>query len=160
MDPIIAKLNEQAIRKVSENTVGIPAGPATGGSEFQKTFDNTMAERLLDKMRESFDSESQSGIKALSADDVHVVVTDSEVAKDDITSGDRFFDSFKDMNRDLLSLDSALETLSAPGLKLNPRQLLAFQAGIANTTLMAEGFSRFTDTIARGIQTIVQTQVG
>lgn len=160
MDPIIAKLNEQAIRRVTESSAGMPVAPSVEPSDFQKTYDNTLAEKLLDKMRESFDTQGSNTMKVLSADDVRVTTTSREFAENSISSDEKFFDAFKDLNKDLLSLDSALETLTAPGVSLSPRQLLAFQAGIANTTIMAEGFSRFTDTIARGIQTIVQTQVG
>ena len=98
-------------------------------------------------------------ISFYSAENIKVQTEGSEIQK---TGGkdSQYFDMFKEMNKDLLSLDSAIETLTTPGLKVNPRQLLALQAGVANTTIMAEGFSRFTDAISRGIQTIVQTQVG
>lgn len=156
MDPVIKKLNQIAQRKLSQGSQLTKPG---GESPFRKTLDKSMMDRLLDKMQENYGNKAQNEMTVISAENIHVETRTVEVEKS-FGSTEKYFDMFKEMNKDLLSLDSAIETLTTPGFKMNPRQLLAIQAGIANTTIMAEGFSRFTDAVARGIQTIVQTQVG
>ena len=158
MDPIIGKLNKIAQEKIKGASSGKVGAP---DSSFKQTCDQTMTDKLIDKMRESYAGAAPNEMTAVSAENIKVAVSGEEMGAGQTTGSDQqFFDPFKEMNKDLLSLDSALETLTTPGLKLTPQQLLAMQAGIANTTLMAEAFSRFTDSVARGIQTIVQTQVG
>lgn len=157
MDPIIGKLNKIAQEKIRGTSQG-NGGPQE--SSFKQTFDQTMTDKLIDKMRETYAGSAPNEMTAVSAENIKVTVNGEMDAAQTTGSDQPFFDTFKEMNKDLLSLDSALETLTTPGLKMTPQQLLAMQAGIANTTLMAEAFSRFTDSVARGIQTIVQTQVG
>lgn len=157
MDPIISKLNQQAIQKMQNNIR--PSDPYTQGpSPFQQKFDNTMAERMLEKIREDY-GPAQKDMTVLSAENINVTANRPEMGGLPTSVSDKYYDLFKGMNRDLLSLDSAIETLNTPGVKISPRQLLAFQAGIGSTMIMAEGFSRFTEAVNRGIQTIVQTQV-
>ncbi len=159
MDPIITKLNQVAQEKIKQ--VSTPSSTGQSGKpDFNSQFDQTLADKLLEKMQESYGSDAQPELTALSADDIQIEVAGKESGEASFSSGEKYFDMFKDMNKDLVSLDAAIETLTTPGLKITPRQMLALQAGIANTTIMAEGFSRFTDAVARGIQTIVQTQVG
>lgn len=161
MDPIISKLNE-VIQKRVQNipTTGPVPLERDQPSSFQSKFDAKMAERLMDNVRESYGATEQNQMKVLSVEDIHVQTKGEVQPSRDADFSEKFFSMFKEMNKDLLSLDSAIETLTTPGIKLSPRQLLAMQAGIANTTILAEGFSRFTDSIARGIQTIVNTQLG
>src|SRR3989338_3894338 len=162
VDPLISKLNQIAAQTIKSTTPSPDLKPGTlttsTNPSFQTTFDQTLADRMMDKMKEDYGS-TQGDMNVVSAENIKVQTEGSEIQK---TGGkdSQYFDMFKEMNKDLLSLDSAIETLTTPGLKVNPRQLLALQAGVANTTIMAEGFSRFTDAISRGIQTIVQTQVG
>lgn len=161
MDPIVAQLNSVAQQKVgSLPDVKIQPGQNGESSPFQQTFDSKMTDRMLTRIREDYGMNPANQMKALNAEDIHIETKSTELGRKDLEPNQQFFSTFKEMNRDLLSLDSAIETLTTPGLKISPRQLLALQAGVANTTLMAESFSRFTDAMARGIQTIVQTQVG
>lgn len=154
MDPIIQKLNQQVTEKLNKST-GVTEGEP---SAFQQTYDKTVAERLLDKMKESYDVSSQ-GVSALSAENIHVNTFNPEVQGKNFNPSDQFSDMFKKMNKDLNSLDATLEVLTTPGIQLNARQLLAYQAGISNITITAEGFSRFADATTRGIQTLWNTQV-
>lgn len=157
MDPIISKLNQQAIQKLQNNIQ--QSGPYTQEpSQFQQKFDNTMADRMLERIREDYGA-NQKDITVLSAENINVTTKRPEMGGMSPSATEKYYDMFKDMNRDLLSLDSAIETLTTPGTRITPRQLLAFQAGIGSTMIMAEGFSRFTEAISRGIQTVVQTQV-
>ncbi|MBI2339091.1 MAG: hypothetical protein HYU99_01830 [Deltaproteobacteria bacterium] len=157
MDPIIGKLNRVATEKIKGASQGKVGAPETS---FKQTLDQTMTDKLIEKMRETYAGSAPNEMTAVSAENIKVTTAGPEMGTTNAEGTDQFFQTFKEMNKDLLSLDSALETLTTPGLKLSPQQLLAMQAGIANTTLMAEAFSRFTDSVARGIQTIVQTQVG
>jgi len=159
MDPIVSKLNQAAQEKI-KNAVRSPSEYAGGGkASVQTSFDQTLAERLMEKLKEN-DMSGAQDMNAISADDIHVETVGGEIGEGRIASEDRVFDMFKTMNKDMTSLDSAIETLTTPGISMSPRQLLSLQAGIANTSIMAEAFSKFTDGVARGIQTIVQTQVG
>ena len=155
MDPIIAKLNQQVTEKVRNSSVAPQEGEP---SAFQQTLDNSFAERLLDKMKESFDvTPAQGELNALSADQIHVNTANAEIPTEG--SQEKFFGMFKEMNRDLINLDATLEIMTHPGFKPKAHELIAFQAGIANTQIMAEGFSRFVDAVSRGINTVVNTQV-
>lgn len=158
MDAIVSQLNKVAQEKL-KNTSPMPKESGAGSSGVQKTFDQTMADRMLEKIQN--DGIDKSEVNAISAQDIHVETMNPEIAASSkpASGSEKYFDMFKGMNRDLVSLDAAIETLTTPGVKITPRQMLALQAGIANTSIMAEGFSRFTDAVAKGIQTVVQTQV-
>lgn len=158
MDPIISKLNEIAQKKVKESSSTGTTG--VEGSQFQKKLDSTFAERLLERLQGTDSPSNQTELKALSAQDIHVEVQNVEVAGKESTPQDKFFGLFEEMNSEVLKLDAAVETLADPGIKLTPRDITMLQITTANSTLLAEGFSRFTESVARGIQTIVQTQVG
>ena len=155
MDPIIQKLNQQVTEKLGKSS-GVSEGEP---SAFQQTFDKSVAERLLDKMKESYDGASQAGVNALSAENIHVNTFSPETQAKNFNATDQFTDMFKKMNKDLNGLDATLDVLNTPGITLNPRQLLSLQAGVSDMTITAEGFSRFADAITRGIQTIWNTQV-
>ncbi len=159
MDAVTAKLNQLAQEQI-KNSLKSPEFQGGGNNQIKggSDFDQKLAERLLDKLKE--DMSGAQEVTALSAEDIHVETSGVEFGENKLATEDRVFDMFKEMNKDLTSLDAAIETITTPGVKMSPRQLLALQAGIANTTIMAEAFSKFTDGVARGIQTIVQTQVG
>lgn len=157
MDPLITKLNEAAQQKLTK-PAATPA-PTEGPSAFAQQLDNNIAERFLEKMQtENLDP--SNNMTVLSGDDIKIESKNPELAKSSSSPSERYFDMFKEMNRDLLGVDAALETLTTPGLKITPRQMLTLQAGIANVQIMGEAFSKFTDAIARGIQTIVNTPLG
>lgn len=158
MDAIVSQLNKVAQEKL-KNTSPLPKEGGGASSGVQKTFDQTMSDRMLEKIQN--DGIDKSEVNAISANDIHVETMNPEIAAGGkpASGSEKYFDMFKGMNRDLVSLDAAIETLTTPGVKITPRQMLALQAGIANTSIMAEGFSRFTDAVAKGIQTVVQTQV-
>lgn len=157
MDPIASKLGQLAHEKI-RSSIQIPDAATGGKPQVQSAFDQTLAERLLEKLKGN-DMSGAQDVTALSADDIKVQ-TVNEMGEGRLATEDRLFDMFKSMNKDMTSLDSAIETLTTPGVSMSPRQLLSLQAGIANTSIMAEAFSKFTDGVARGMQTIVQTQVG
>lgn len=156
MEPIVSKLNEAAFKNLK--VTGGSSGGMGEVSGFQRTFEQTMSDRLMERLSNHIQAQNSTDITVLSADNIHIKTKGAEMG-DRVSSGTQYMDLLKEMNRDLLSLDATIETLSTPGIKLSPRQLLALQAGVANTTLLAEGFSRFTETIGRGIQNVVQMQV-
>ncbi len=155
MEPVVTKLNQVAASTIKKSDLA-KAPSSSPKIDFQSQFDKTLTDRLLEKLHE--DSHPKNNVTVLSANDVRVEVGKSELG-DKKGAGEKYFDMFKSMNKDLVSLDATIETLSMPGVSIHPRQLLTVQAGIANMSILAEGFSRFTDSIGRGIQTIVQTQV-
>ncbi len=160
MDAFIDKLNQTVAKDVQTSKDFAP--PASGGGSgqvtaFQSTLDNSMNDRMLEKMRESYGSDLPNQMTVLSAENIHVETAKLEDVKG-TSAGDQFFGMFKSVNRDMISLDSTIEMLTSPGVKISPRQMLAMQAGIANTSIMAEGFSKLTDGVSKGIQNIVQTK--
>lgn len=163
MDPLTSKLNKQVFEKIKKSSDFSEAPFKQDNTNFQSTFDDKMATRMLEKLREDSGSSEKTEVTVISADDIKITNANPEfgnISSKPANASDQFFSTFKDLNKDLLSLDSALEALTTPGLKMSPRQLLAMQAGIANTSILAEGFSKFTDAVARGVQTVIQTQVG
>lgn len=159
MDPLIAKLNS-AIASQIETPKAFAQAPQLQNGEtsgFQSTLDNKLTERLMDSiMGDSIDS---GQMKTLSAENIHVETETSDIARGSkIDSTDSAFDMFKTINRDMLSLDNAIETLTS-GVKLKPQQLLALQAGVSNVSIQTEAFSKLTGAVASGIQSLVQTQV-
>lgn len=155
MDPVITKLNKLAGEKVGQFSPTREAG--LDKPYFKKSFDQTMTERLLERIKGDYGAGNEMTV--LSAENIHVKTQSAEVETKSFSATEKYFDLFKEMNSDILSLDSAIETLSTPGFKVSPHQLLSLQAGVAQATIMAEAVSRATDTVARGIQTIVNTQV-
>ncbi len=158
MDPIINKLNQAVSQKLQQST---PAAPSTkeSSSPFQQTLDQNYTDRIMDKLKEDYAMGPKSSMQVLSADDVHVNNQSAELGENQGKSGDQIADLFKGMNRDMVNLDATIETLTTPGVKLTTSQLFALQAGVANTGLMAECFTRFVDSVAGGIKQIVQMQV-
>lgn len=161
MDALIDKLNESVAKDIaSSKDFAQPANGSTGQpTAFQSTLDNSMNERMLDKIRENYGTDMPNQMTVLSAENIHIETANVEGVKE-TGAGDQFYGMFKNVNRDLLSLDSTIELLTSPGVKVTPRQMLAMQAGIANTSIMAEGFSKLTDGVSKGIQNIVQTPMG
>lgn len=156
MDAIMTQLNKQMTEKVRSSVVSPDSqgGATPGVSKFDQTFNQKILERF------SADSPTAKGdVTAISAKDVHVETKTIESNLKTTSPKEKGYEMFTSMNRDLVNLDATIDALSAPGVKLSPRQLLAMQAGVANTSMMAETFSRFTDSVARGIQTVIQTQV-
>ncbi len=160
MDPILSKLND-AIQKSGKSPSDLSQSPLQSpeGSPFQNTFDNKIMERMLEKVKGEYGANAQNQMTVLSADNIHVQTNSVEGMPNTPEGKDKFFDMFKQMNRDLLGLDSAIETLSTPGITLSPRQLLAFQAGIGQVGIMAEGVSKAFGAAIQNIQQILQTQV-
>lgn len=157
MDPIISKLNQAAAEKILKGNLPPVSVEETSG--FQKTFDKTLADRMLDKMKEG-SGVGQQNMTVLSAENIQITTHNPEMSgKQESGVSGEFFDVFKDMNRSLLSMDSTLETLTTPGVKVSPQELLAMQAGVGSTTVMVEMVSRGIDSGARGIQSLVQMQV-
>ena len=157
MDPLIAKLN-QAVAAQIEIPKGFANAPGGEAGGFQSTLDSKMSERLMEKIMG--DSGASQQMNVLSANDVHVETQLNDSIKGNkIEGSNQYFEMFKNVNRDMISMDSAIETLTTPGIKLQPRQLLALQAGVSQASVYAETFSKLTSTLAQNIQTLVQTQV-
>lgn len=158
MDPVLSKLNQVASQKINQgfSTKGLQG---SSPSSFQTKLDTSFTDKLLEKMSEDRLGHA-SEVKALSADDIQITTKNKEV---DGTSAfsptEKYFSMFKDLNKDMLSLDSVIDVLSNSNVKLSPRELLKIQATVSNFTVFAEGFSKFTDIVQRSIQTIVNTQV-
>ncbi|EKD42203.1 MAG: hypothetical protein ACD_73C00269G0001 [uncultured bacterium] len=160
MDPLIAKLNQAVLSQIEtpKSFTSAPGFQSGETSNFQATLDNKWTDKLMEKVMGGGSDQNQ--MKVLSADNIHVETKTGEMANSQkIGVGDQYFDMFKNINRDMLSVDSAVETLSAPGVKLTPQQLLGLQAGISQVSIYAESFSKLTSTVAQGINSLVQTQV-
>lgn len=166
MDPVMAKLNEAIQQKVGQGAgigaSGIQPRPdpvEIGGASFNQT--------MADKMMEKIQGESLSApgtFSGLSAEGIQIREKGAEagIRSGEFTEeplGERFFSAFKEMNRDLVGLDSAIEVLSTDNLKLTLPQALSLQAGTTNVMIYTEAFSRFVDVVGRSIQTITSTQV-
>jgi hypothetical protein len=156
MDPLISKLNEAVLSQI-ETPKGFAQAPKSEPSSFQSTMDEKWMERMKEMIVGDFGEPTQ--INAVSADDIKIESVNNEVKVAKSGEGDAYFDMFKKLNKDMIGLDNAVETLMSPGNALSPKQLLALQAGVAQVSLYAEAFSKLTDTVARDIQTVVQTQV-
>jgi hypothetical protein len=156
MDPIIAKLNEIAQGKV-EKSVKLP-DIQNQPSAFQNTLDDSLS-KVIETMKGDLSMGSSDKMNVLSADSVHVVTNNPEVSdKKAFASSDKFFDMFKQMNKDMMGLDSAVEVLSTPGMKLQPGDILKLQISMGDTTMKVEAFTRFVDLIGRSVQNLT-TQV-
>lgn len=166
MDPVMAKLNEAIQQKVGQSAgisaTGVQPKPdpiEIGGGSFNQT--------LADKMLEKIQGESLSApgaFSGLSAESIQIrekgveaAIRSGEFTEEPL--GEKFFSAFKEMNRDLVGLDAAIEVLSTDNLKLTLPQALSLQAGTTNVMIYTEAFSRFVDVVGRSINTITQTQV-
>lgn len=158
MDPIINKLNQAVSQKLQQSTPAAPS-PKETSSPFQQTLDQNYTDRIMEKLKEDYAMDPKNSMQVLSADDVHVSNQSAELGENQGKSANNIGDLFKGMNRDMVNLDATIETLTTPGVRLSPPQLLALQAGVANTGLMVETFSRFVDSVSSGIKSIVQMQV-
>lgn len=155
MDPIISKLNQIATTKVGA-TPGEKVGPPTEKTP-AVSFDQTLSEKMIESISKSLDSGPTMTVAP--ADSIHVKDMNAEVASSRFEPQDKIYDLFKDVSKSLNSLDANLEIASTPGVELSRGQLLCIQASIAQTSLLAESFSKFVDGITKGIQTVVQSQV-
>jgi hypothetical protein len=183
MDKIVAKLNEklaeQVAKKKPENTLTEQPGgqskfsqmlqekisqstPVTDSLQNQiTTAQKGQSEELFAKMNEELKSEEQQELKVVSADDIRINISDSELGTQTrLDPKEKFLGIFEDLNSDMLSLDSAIEVLADPGTKLTKRQLLAYQAGIGNMTINTELFSRLAQSVAQNLNTLLNTNVG
>lgn len=159
MDPLIAKLNQAVLSQIEtpKSFTNAPNFQPGETSNFQATLDNKWTDKLMEKVMGGGD---QNQMKVLSADNIHIETKTGEMAKSQKVGMDnQYFDMFKNLNRDMLSIDSAVETLSAPGVKLTPQQLLGLQAGISQVSIYAESFSKLTSTMSQSLNQLIQTQV-
>lgn len=166
MDPVMAKLNEAIQQKIGQGAgIGV-SGAQPKPSEIEiggQTFNRTLADKMMEKIQgESISSpELFSGLSAegitIREKNVEAGIRSGEFGEEPL--GDRFFSAFREMNRDLVGLDAAIEVLSTDNLKLTLPQALSLQAGTTNVMIYTEAFSRFVDVVGRSIQTITSTQV-
>lgn len=166
MDPVMAKLNEAIQQKIGQG-----AGIGVSGAQPRQepleigggTFNQTLANKMLEKVQgESLStSELFSGVSAegitIRDKNVEAGIRSGEFGEEPL--GEKFFASFREMNRDLVGLDATIEVLSMDNLKLTFPQALSIQAGMTNAMVYTEAFSRFVDVVGRSIQTITSTQV-
>lgn len=157
MEPIITKLNQVVQNRISSLSRQSPTVEGET-SPFQKTFGNRLAEKLMEKINEDFSLQSGGQVKALSIDDIHVNTANTEAMSVETKAGDKLFDAFQQLNKDMVSLDTTLETMQSPGFKMNARNLFMLQAGVTKVGLYAEAVSKVTDGFARGINTVINVQ--
>lgn len=157
MEPIVNQLNQVATQKLKKNVEPLTSEV----SPFQNILDQSLTDRLLETMQEQMSSETKNEMTVLSAENIHLEVSHPEelsLAGEQNNLSDKFFNLFKEVNQDMLSLDSAIEALTTPGVKFKPSQILALQAGVSNATIMAEGFTKAVDGVARAIQSTLSIQ--
>lgn len=171
MDKIIGKLHQRVAQKIAGSQL-----PGVNPQQFSQILDNkinnnpaqvstsfqdTTNQKFLEKMSANLNSESKSDVKIIAADDIKINFSNDEFKKEvknDVKN--QFFSLFEDLNSDMLNINSAIEVLADPGVKLNKRQLLAYQAGIGNMTINSELFSRLAQTVAQNLNTLLNTNIG
>lgn len=159
MEPIVNQLNQIATQKLQKNVQPLTSEV----SPFQNVLDQSLTDRLLETMQGQMSSENKNEMTVLSAENIHIETSQSGELSSGMAEGgdglgDKFFNLFKDVNKDMLSLDSAIEALTTPGVKFSPSQILALQAGVSNATIMAEGFTKTIDGFAKATQTVLSVQ--
>lgn len=161
MDPLVKKLNQRIASKVA-NQKTTPGVNAPGKLNFDdvlqaKRSDNTPSiEKMVSEMHET-----KGDMQVLSAEGIEVSMNEADMgASTNFNAKDKFFDIFSKMNQDMVSLDSSIEVLSDPNVKLSRRQLLAYQAGIGNMTINTELFSRMAQSVSKNLNTLLQTNIG
>lgn len=161
MDPLISKLNQQISDKIKNK----PIAPGESGGQ-NVSFEKVLSEKRNETQALNLDNlvnEPKTDMQVLSADNLHINMANSETghaAGGQFDPKKKFFGVFEDLNSDMLSLDSSIEVLANPDIKLSKRQLLAYQAGIGNMTINSELFSRLAQTVAQNLNTLLQTNVG
>lgn len=159
MEPIVNQLNQIATQKLQKNVQPL----TSEASSFQNVLDQSLTDRLLETMQGQMSSENKNEMTVLSAENIHIETSGSGELSGMVEGegnglGDKFFNLFKDVNQDLLGMDSAIEALTTPGVKFTPSQILALQAGVSNATIMAEGFTKTIDGFAKALQTTLSIQ--
>lgn len=159
MEPIVNQLNQVATQKLQKNVQPL----TSEASPFQNVLDQSLTDRLLETMQEQMSADNKNEMTVLSAENIHIETSQSGELSGIVEGegnglGNKFFNLFKDLNKDVLSLDSAIETLTTPGVQFTPRQILALQAGVSHATIMAEGFTKTIDGFAKALQTTLSIQ--
>lgn len=180
MDKIVAKLNEklaeQVAKKKPENTLQESGGQSKFSQMLNEKLTQTSTvtdpslnqqitsqkgDDLYAKMSEQLAAEEQQELKVMPAGDIRINISEGDLGtQNKFDAKEKFMGIFEDLNSDMLSLDSAIEVLADPGVKMNKRQLLAYQAGIGNMTINTELFSRLAQSVAQNLNTLLNTNVG
>jgi hypothetical protein len=161
VDPLISKLNQQISDKIKTQTANVP-----GGNGAPSKFEQVLNDKRIDDQKMNLDNlvnePKGSEMNTIAANDIQINTANAETGANGshFDPKKKFFGVFEDLNSDMISLDSSLEVLSNPDIKLNKRQLLAYQAGIGNMTINSELFSRLAQTVAQNVNTLLQTNVG
>lgn len=159
MDALISALNQRISNEVAKNK---PAdiGGVTGKQSFAEILDAKNSDKLLDKITDNM-KQSGGDIKVIAADNIQVNPANLEIEKSsNFDAKGKVMELFSGLNDDLNNLDSAIEVLCDPGVKLSRRQLLAYQAGIGQFALTAEMSSKMVQAGTTSLQTILNTNIG
>ena len=155
MDPLIKKLNQRIATKIANQNL-----PSQNPQTQKLNFDEILQAKQNDAPKIEQIASNDSSMKAISADGIEIDMTNlSNDGTHEFSVKDRFMDLFGKMNQDMVSLDSSIEVLSDPNIKLSRRQLLAYQAGIGNMTINSELFSKLAQSVSQNLNTMLQTQV-
>jgi hypothetical protein len=159
MDPLIGQLNQ----RISEQVIG--KKPVDLGKPTQSFADVLDSKRtnnaVMEKLSEQLGDDKGSGLKVLSANDIKINRVDFDAEKNtNFDPKQKLMDLFGGLNEDMISLDASIEVLSDPNVKLNRRQLLAYQAGIGNMTINTELFSKMAQAVSQNLTTLLNTNIG
>lgn len=159
MDALISALNQRISNEIAKKQPA-DAGIATGKQSFAEILDSKSSEKVLDKITENM-KQSGGDIKVIAADNIQVNPANLEIEKSsNFDAKGKVMELFSGLNDDLNNLDSAIEVLCDPGVKLSRRQLLAYQAGIGQFALTAEMSSKMVQAGTTSLQTILNTNIG
>lgn len=159
VDKIIKHLNQKVTEKISQNN------PLQNVSPQQNNFADVLESKRQSsgKFLENMITEMKGGgeeFQVQSGAHIQVSFQNFDVEKSSTFSPNtKLTDLFGSLNEDMLSMDSAIEVLSDPSVRLSRRQLFAVQAGIQHMSINTELFSRLAQSISQNLNTLLNTQV-
>lgn len=157
MDALIAALNQRVSNKITQETPLPDAGrPA---QSFSDVLDSKRSTLVMDKISSEFSAE-KGDIKVLPASDIELANNNFDVQQtNDINPKQKITELFSGLNDNMNSLDASIEVLSDPNVKLSRRQLLAYQAGIGQLSIMTELSSKVIQSVSTAANQILSTNI-
>lgn len=159
-EKIVKSLNQITSKKLSGGASLPQIQDKNNPSSFQVKLDQSMTDKLLEKVKGDYGVGKNQDVTVLNADNIKIEIAGQEIQPVDKTLGNSFYQSISMLNKDMLSLDSTLESLTRPGVKYTPQQLLTLQAGVSQVSILAEGVTRVVQEAAKTFNTLgMQIQV-
>lgn len=155
MDQITKILNSRISNKIAQNQPGPDQlGKKVDFKEVLETKKSSMEDLVQSLM-----NPDQKDVQVQSVEHIDMNLKSSELSMNTASPSEKGFDLFAKLNDDFNSMDMAIEVLSDPNIKLNKKQLLAYQAGIGNLTVNIELFTKMAQAGVRAVQRFTDMQI-